>query len=65
MKTYIVSYMLEREDNTFHDGYTVFCELSKKKNKKAAKRYYKDMLKREDLYSINISRLTKSTEHYE
>lgn len=65
MKTYIVCYMLEGPEGHFTDGYVPFMDKSRKKNKKAAKKYWKKMLKREDLYSINICKLVKSSEHYE
>ncbi len=65
MKTYIVAYVVEHDGGILIDSYSVFCDGSKKKNKKEAKQLYKTLLKDPSTYSVNICKITKTTEHYE
>ncbi len=57
MKSYLVAYTINDVDH-----YVIFCDGN---NKKKAKKFYKKLLKREDLYCANICKIKKTTEHYE
>lgn len=59
MKTHIVAYMTESKEDGFTDHYLVF------PNKNKAKKKYKKLLKQEDVYTVNLCKLKKTTEHYE
>ena len=61
MKSYLIAYSIIRKEKVT-DHFAVFSDKHKKRK---AKKLYKIVLRRADLYTANMCKIKKTTEHYE
>lgn len=63
MKKYIVAYVIEKSLKRYRDRYKVFVDGTSKQNRKAAKKFYKKLLKDDRVYTANICLIEMSTDY--